>query len=118
MKMYAIVFLLLISAPAYPQTGGEHWVASWTTPQPLIRNPVVGQRPPAQQPPPAAQPGPAVGAAPVPPPPGPNPVQQMINSQGFHDQTVRMIVHTTIGGSKLRVKLSGPFGSVPVTVVT
>jgi lysophospholipase L1-like esterase len=114
MKMCAIVFLLLISSPAYPQAGGEHWVASWTTPQPLIRNPAVAQRPPAQQSPPAAQPGPTAGAAPV--PPGPNPAQQMINAQGFHDQTVRMIVHTTIGGSKLRVKLSSPFGSVPVTV--
>jgi lysophospholipase L1-like esterase len=120
MKMYTIVFMLLASsASAYPQGHGDHWVASWTTPQPLIRNPAAAQRPAAQQPPAAPQqPGQPVASAPAPLPaaPGPNPVQQAINAQGFHDQTVRMIVHTTIGGSKLRIKLSSPFGYIPVLV--
>jgi lysophospholipase L1-like esterase len=77
-----ILFVLLISS-AYPESSHEHWVATWTTPQPLIR------------------------------PPAPPP-QAAIKS--FHDQTVRMIVHTSIGGSKLRVKLSNPFGAAAVTV--
>jgi hypothetical protein len=78
MKLRVSLFLILIST-AYAQTGQEHWVASWTTAQPLIRNPGGGQR-------------------------------------GFHNQTVRMIVHTSIGGKRLRVALSSPFGGTPVTV--
>lgn len=36
--------------------------------------------------------------------------------KGFANKTVRMIVRTSIGGSKLRVKLSSPFGAAPVTI--
>lgn len=35
---------------------------------------------------------------------------------GFSDQTVRQIVHTSIGGSELRLQLSNVFGSTPVAV--
>jgi len=80
MKLPLILFLVLIPS-AYPESSHEHWVATWTTAQPLIRQP-----------------------------PGPRP------AAGFHNQTIRMIAHTSIGGSRLRVKLSNPFGSVPVTV--
>ena len=102
MKLYSSLFLLLISS-AYGQTSKEHWVTTWTTAQPLIRN-VPVQR--------------AAGtAAPKAPPKAANPTQT-INSQGFHNQTVRMIAHTSIGGPKLRVKLSNPFGGTPVTLST
>src|SRR5260370_22098642 len=80
MKLPLILFLVLMPS-AYPESSHEHWVATWTTAQPLIRQP-----------------------------PGPRP------AAGFHNQTIRMIAHTSIGGSRLRVKLSNPFGSVPVTV--
>ena len=103
MKPILICFLILSSC-AYAQTGSEHWVASWTTPQPMIRNPPPAPRPPAA-------PG-----APATPGRGPNPVQQAINSRGFKDQTVRMIVHTSIGGSKVRLKFSSPFGGTAVTL--
>src|SRR5260370_34556228 len=82
MKLSLILFLVLIPS-AYPESSHEHWVATWTTAQPLIRQP-PGPRPPAQQ--------------------------------GFHNQTVRMIVRTSIGGSRLRVKLSNPFRRAAVTV--
>lgn len=75
-----ILFLVLISS-AYPESSREHWVATWTTAQPLIR-----------------------------PPAAPRP------AASFHNQTVRMIVHTSIGGSRLRVKLSNPFGGAAVAV--
>jgi lysophospholipase L1-like esterase len=73
-----------------------HWVATWTTAQPLIRMPL-------RQPPP----GPArAGAA----------AMQSIARDGFKDQTVRTIVHTSIGGTKARIRLSNPFGGAQVTV--
>jgi len=34
---------------------------------------------------------------------------------GFRNQTIRNIVHTTIGGSAIRVRLTNTFGSKPVT---
>jgi lysophospholipase L1-like esterase len=102
MKMYLTLLLTLCSC-AYAQTGQEHWVASWTTAQPLIRNQPGGQR--------AAPSTPSPGQ-PATPPRSP----QGINARGFHDQTVRMIVHTSIGGRRARVKLSSPFGGTPVAV--
>jgi len=34
----------------------------------------------------------------------------------FHNQTVRLIVHTSIGGKKLRVKISNAFGDQPLHI--
>ena len=34
----------------------------------------------------------------------------------FHDQTLRLIVHTSIGGSLVRVRISNEFGSVPLRI--
>lgn len=42
------------------------------------------------------------------PAPGPAPA--------FHDQTLRYIVHTSVGGGRIRVKLSNTFGSDPVVI--
>ncbi len=103
MKLRLSLFLIL-TAPAFCQPDGEHWVATWTTPQPLIRS-----QPPMQNRPAAATGQPA---APRPAPTG----AQAINARGFENQTVRMIVRTSIGGSKLRIKLSNPFGSTPVII--
>ncbi len=36
--------------------------------------------------------------------------------RGFANQTVRMIVRSSVAGSKLRIKLSSPFGATPVTI--
>ena len=44
------------------------------------------------------------------------PLQQTIAQRGFKSQTVRMIVRASIGGRRLRVKLSNAFGSAPVAV--
>lgn len=37
-------------------------------------------------------------------------------NEGFENQTVRMILHTTIGGHRVRVRVSNAFGAVPLTV--
>jgi lysophospholipase L1-like esterase len=103
MKLSLILLPLLIS-PAWSQTAQDHWVATWTTAQPLIRVQAGGRG--AAPPPPAA-------TAPAPAPVSP---QQRIMAQGFQNQTIRMIVHTSIGGSRMRIRLSSPFGSEPVEV--
>jgi len=38
------------------------------------------------------------------------------NTQVFTDQTVRLIVHTSIGGSRVRIRLSNELGSTPLRI--
>src|SRR4051812_25243146 len=38
------------------------------------------------------------------------------NPSGFTDQTLRLIVHTSIGGREVRVRLSNAYGAQPLTV--
>lgn len=104
MRLSLILLAVLIS-PAWPQTAQEHWVATWTTAQPLIRIQAGGRGPSST----AQAASTAQATAPVSP-------QQRIAAQGFNNQTIRMIVHTSIGGSRMRIRLSSPFGSAPVQV--
>ena len=39
-----------------------------------------------------------------------------VSATGFDDQTVRNIVHTSVGGSQVRLRLSNVFGTGPLTV--
>jgi len=91
----------------------DRWVATWTTAE-------VGR---PQHPVPPAPPlapfmtntrCPAPAAPPVVPPPGqifaPPPYLH------FTNQTLRQIVHTSIGGSTVRVVLSNAYGTAPVTI--
>src|SRR5271157_3275080 len=73
------------------QKGADHWVATWATAEALVRI-----QPPAQ---PAAPPRNAPAGA-----------------QGFHNQTVRMAAHVSIGGRRLRVKVANAFGAAPLVV--
>jgi lysophospholipase L1-like esterase len=83
------------------QTAREHWVGTWSTSE-------VGR----PQTPPAAVPGP-------PPfmtnqcPPGPPPAPGFVH---FSNQTLRQIVHTSIGGSRVRVVLSNRYGTSPLAI--
>ena len=94
----------------------ERWVGSWATA--LVGRP---QMPPLPGPPapapfmPNACPAPAAPATPpAVPPPGvtfaPPPFAH------FTNQTLRQIVRTSVGGSRLRVVLSNAFGSAPLTI--
>jgi lysophospholipase L1-like esterase len=76
--------LILVLAPAL-LAADDHWVATWTTAQALVR--------------PAANPNPNANAP-----------------RGYNNQTIRMIVRTSIPGRRLRVQLSNAFGNTPVTV--
>src|SRR3954447_2678811 len=80
--------LLVGSAGVTAQnTRGEHWVGTWAT--------AVVPRP---QPPPGAAPG--RGGA-------------VLN---FNNQTVRQVVHVSLGGPRVRVVLSNAFGTLPLPV--
>jgi lysophospholipase L1-like esterase len=81
--------------------GQERWVATWATAQTLVRQaPLL---PPA-----------APAAAPA----GPTTTPQTVGARGLNNQTVRMMVRTSIGGRRLRVRLSNAFGGTPVVVGT
>src|ERR1035437_404567 len=101
MKLRCTLLFFLAQAIVVPvapaqNRGQDHWVATWTTAQLLYRAPVA---PPANPP---ANPVPA------------NTPQAI--ARGFNHQTVRMVVHTSIRGNKVRVKLANAFGSGTVAV--
>jgi lysophospholipase L1-like esterase len=111
----AFAFLLVRAEPGVVAQSGtsEHWVGTWTTaevgrpqspapPAPALRPFMANTRCPA---PPAAPVAPPQGQAFAPPP--------FIH---FANQTLRQIVHTSIGGSKARVVLSNAYGTAPVTI--
>lgn len=109
-------------APLASAQNGAHWVATWATAQQAPGfggggrggpgggrgNAANGRGGAAPQGPGAAQPGsgavqPAALTAPAAPPMG-----TLVN------QTARMIVRTTIGGTRVRVQFSNAFGTAPV----
>ena len=95
----ALVALCVLTVqPMFAQQGGnEHWVGTWATA-------VVGrpQNPAPAPAPPATQTG--------------QPAQQPAPFVHFTDQTLRQIVHTSIGGPRVRVVVSNTFGTAPLTV--
>jgi lysophospholipase L1-like esterase len=72
---------------------GEHWVGTWATAE-------VG-RPQMPPPPPAGAPAAAAPPAPF---------------MHFTNQTLRQIVHASVGGSRTRVVFSNVFGTRPLTI--
>jgi lysophospholipase L1-like esterase len=81
------LYLVASGLTVVAQGGGQHWVGTWGT--------AVVPRP-----------QPAPGAA-----PGRGPV-----ALNFNNQTLRQIVHVSLGGSRVRVVLSNAFGTAPVAV--
>ena len=103
----ALIFALSQFAPAQFSSAqtADHWVATWTTAQDLAR---VAQNPAPRPPATPATPAPPTQPAPAAPPrPG---------MRGLNNQTVRMIVRSGIGGTRVRIKLASAFGAAPVTI--
>jgi lysophospholipase L1-like esterase len=98
---WGLAFLLTSGSHAFAQ---EHWVATWAA-SPQSARLVL---PPGLQAPPPPPSGGQTGQANRPPafPPLLSP----------NNQTVRMIVHTSIGGSRARIQLSNAFGTTPLNV--
>jgi len=98
---FSAAWLLLARlAVAVPvEDTAPHWLTTWATAQQLIANIPQSGPPPRSQPPPTALKSPI---APVP--------------DAIDDQTVRMIVHLSAGGSKVRVQLANSHGNSAVTI--
>ena len=82
---------MLLSPMAFAQ---EHWVATWAA------SPIATNIPAA-----AAKPVAAGAPAAAPAKPGPAPLRS------FNNQTIRMVVNTSIGGRSVRVELANTFGT-------
>jgi lysophospholipase L1-like esterase len=107
--------VLMLHGVMRAQSGSaDRWVGTWATAE-------VGR--PQNPPPPApalapfmASRCPAPAAAPVPPVPPPGQTFAPLPFMQFTNQTLRQIVHTSIGGTKARVVLSNAYGTAAVTV--
>jgi lysophospholipase L1-like esterase len=122
-RIVALVFVFVMTVPAIAQERRrEHWVATWATALVARAQPGAGRGvapgPPAAAP---AAPAPAAGAPPV-GGPGAAAAAGGRGRGGFppptnvSNQTLRQIVHTSIGGTRLRVVLSNAFGTEPVEI--
>ncbi|MCC7043949.1 MAG: hypothetical protein IT183_08805, partial [Acidobacteria bacterium] len=117
----AVVVLLLRGAvPIAGQqsaTVGQHWVATWATAQTLARAGGAGRgaAPPAGR----GQGAPTTAAAPQSPAGGPFPGRRFPvppTLAGVSNQTIRMVVRTSIGGRRLRVRFTNAFGGSGVQI--
>src|SRR5262245_12835879 len=87
--------VVMLGQVLFAQQSGDHWVGTWATAE--VGRPQI---PPPPAPPPPGQPAPA--------PPAPF-VQ-------FENQTLRQIVHTSIGGARARLVLSNVYGTSPISI--
>src|SRR5436853_4235505 len=130
--MKKLLFVALTVTCVSLSAANDHWVGTWATAV-VIRPQAApaGQppAPPAQLPPTASGvanacapanfgPGPGAGrGGPGPGGPGPGraggPPPAPIN---FKNQTLREIVHTSLGGDRVRVVLSNAFGTLPLEI--
>ncbi|MFC3582178.1 SGNH/GDSL hydrolase family protein [Sphingomonas hylomeconis] len=100
----ALLLATICLASATTAIARDRWVSAWGTAQQL-----------APMPPPRIPPPPAGGTRPAPPPPAaPSPI--VPTPEKLADQTIRMVVRPTIGGSLLRVQFSNASGGEPVTI--
>jgi lysophospholipase L1-like esterase len=100
----------LAAAQTVTAQTGDHWVGTWSTA-------TVGR--PQSAPPPAGGGGGRGRGGPAPFMPNqcpPNPAPAAPGFVHFTNQTLRQIVHTSVGGSRLRVVLSNHYGSEPLAV--
>ena len=98
----------LVLAPVALQAAEtERWVESWGTALPLQPPP---PSPFGDAPPPPPQDAPPPPPADTPPPPNP----RMPYPRTLEDQTVRMIVRTSIGGEQFRLEFANRHGAAPV----
>lgn len=125
-RVIVLWLAFVAGASAQAPAAGERWVATWGTAQQLFRAPSAGRgQPPAGRSgataptPPAAPPVPAPGAAAATAsaaaPQGSGGPQRRFGIPpalpGLNNQTVRMIVRTSIGGQRVRVRLFNALGA-------
>src|SRR6478672_4525706 len=109
-----VILALCVLRPslgAQASRGGDHWVGTWATA--VVARPQGAPALPPAVPgslcaPPVFGPGPGRQGG-GPPPNLPAPIN-------FANQTLRQIVHVSLGGERVRVVLSNAFGSAPLAV--
>lgn len=94
--LLSVCFCAAAATPA--SSANEYWVTTWATAQSIAPVPPIGGRPPR---PDASE----TRTSPIGPIPG-----------SFDNQTARMIIRTSIGGSRVRVQLSNAIGNPAVVV--
>src|ERR1700704_3449218 len=123
--MKKLLSILVLLGTISVSGANDHWVGTWATA--VVIRP---QAPPAGQPPaPPAQLAPSSGLANACAPanfgPGPGPAPAPGGGRGgqappppinFKNQTLREIVHTSLGGDRVRIVLSNAFGTLPLEV--
>src|SRR5688500_6263563 len=95
----ALLLIVALQAGGHSQTTRpELWVSTWGTA-------LIGR--------PAPAPAPSTSGSPSPPP-----AQAAQQRAPVHikNQTIRQIVHTSVGGSRLRVVLSNAWGTAPIVI--
>jgi lysophospholipase L1-like esterase len=120
----AVALYLLAAQPAAqtPRTN-DHWVGTWATAV-VSRAPVPPQRGAGPQgtPPAPATPAPQAQAPQGPAPAGVNapPAQGRGGAAApplnFNNQTIREVVHTSIGGERVRVVFTNAYGTAPLSI--
>jgi lysophospholipase L1-like esterase len=102
-QLVFVAFVLLAIHPAIfaQRESNERWVGTWSTSE-------VG-RPQTPPPPAPALPPFQTNQCPAAPPAAPA-------FMHFNNQTLRQIVHTSIGGPMVRVVLSNVYGTAPLTI--
>lgn len=107
MKLRNLLCFVLISAVASIANAQDHWVTTWAAAPQQGR----GAPPPAQAN--AAAPGGGARGAGGQRGQGSGPAPAPVS---FKDQTVRMVVRTSLGGRRARVTVSNAFGNRPLTI--
>ena len=104
-RVLFVAFMLLFALGASAQ---DHWVATWAaSPQSAsFKFPLPKQNPPAPR---------TNAPAPKPAAPSQEPSPFAMPPK-ITNQTVRMIVNTSIGGSRVRVKFSNAYGTEPLAI--
>jgi lysophospholipase L1-like esterase len=110
--LVVVVGAALVAAPvAQTQRAAQHWVATWGTALQAYRTPAASANSSA-----TANPSPP---APPPPPARTGPQRRFgipALLSGLRDQTLRMIVRTSLGGETVRIRVSQAFGAPAVTI--
>lgn len=108
MRLKTVFAALAMAMACVPLHAAEQagWVESWGTALPLQPPPPspFGDAPPPQR---AAPPPPVADAPEQPNPRAPYP-------RSLHDQTVRMLVRTSVGGERIRLEFANRNGAEPV----
>jgi lysophospholipase L1-like esterase len=118
----AFAFLLVRAEPdlrAQNRSPFERWVGTWATAEVgRPQNPTAPVPAPRPFMPNTRCPAPPAPAVPAPPAVPAAPAQTFAPPPyvQFTNQTLRQIVHASIGGAKVRVVLSNAYGTAPVTV--